>query len=89
MEQVSTNALQHAQELHRSLSISDRDWHRLKADRHRRAAEQLSAALQLLLQQGADADGAVLELLSAGRWLRREQRDPGCPRSSSTQAQAG
>ena len=90
MEQVSTSALQHAQELHRSLSISDRDWHRLKADRHRRAAEQLSAALQLLLQQGADADGAVLELLdSAGRWLRREQRDPGCPRSSSPQAQAG
>ena len=46
--------------------------------------------LQLLLQQGAEADEAVLELLdSAGRWLRREQRDPGCPRSSTKQAQAG
>ncbi|MEB3177052.1 MAG: DUF6439 family protein [Synechococcus sp.] len=87
MEQVSTAALEQAQELHRSLSISDRDWHRLKADRHRRAAEQLSAALQLLLQQGASGDAAVLELLdSAGRWLRREQRDPGCPHATKPQA---
>jgi hypothetical protein len=87
MEQVSATALEQAMELHRSLSISDRDWHRLKADRHRRAAEQLSAALQLLLLQGANGDADVLALLdSAGRWLRREQRDPGCPRSSTNQA---
>ena len=65
--------------LQRQLAISERDWHRLKAD-HRRAAEQLSAALLLLLRSGAQADGDVVALLeSAQRWIKREQRDPGCP----------
>jgi hypothetical protein len=34
-----------AQQLQRSLSIDDRQWHRLKRRRSRRAAEQLAAAL--------------------------------------------
>ena len=82
MEQASATVQQLARDLHNALSIGDRDWHRLKGDRHRRAAEQLAAALQQLLLQGPRGDEDVLDLLqSAQRWLRREQRDPGCPRS--------
>lgn len=40
-----------AQQLQRCLSISDRDWHALKAQRNRRAAEQLAGALVLLLAE--------------------------------------
>ena len=80
MEGLSEDQLQLAESLQRQLAISERDWHRLKSDRHRRAAEQLSAALLLLLRSGAQADGDVVALLeSAQRWIKREQRDPGCP----------
>ena len=80
MEGLSEDQLHLAETLQRQLAISERDWHRLKTDRHRRAAEQLSAALLLLLRSGAEADGDVVALLeSAQRWIKREQRDPGCP----------
>jgi hypothetical protein len=52
-----------AQKLQRSLSIDDRQWHRLKSQRSRRAAEQLAAAL----------------VEHALGWLRAEISDPGCP----------
>ena len=65
MEQISASVQQLARELHGALSIGDRDWHRLKSDRHHRAAEQLAAALQILLLQGAEGDQAVLELLQS------------------------
>ena len=80
MPGASQEQLQLAEALQRQLVINERDWHRLKSDRHRRAAEQLSAALLLLIRSGAQADADVLALLeSAQRWLKREQRDPGCP----------
>ena len=80
MEGLSEDQLHLAETLQRQLAISERDWHRLKTDRHRRAAEQLSAALLLMLRSGAQADGDVVALLeSAQRWIKREQRDPGCP----------
>ena len=73
--------------LQRLLAINDRDWHALKAQRPRRAAEQLAAALVLLL--GSDDPHArpmtearlqAIELVehSLG-WLRAELSDPGCP----------
>lgn len=80
MPGASQEQLQLAEALQRQLVINERDWHRLKSDRHRRAAEQLSAALLLLIRSGAQADADVLALLeSAQRWIKREQRDPGCP----------
>ena len=80
MEGLNDDQLQLAESLQRQLAISERDWHRLKSDRYRRAAEQLSAALLLLMRSGAQADGDVVALLeSAQRWIKREQRDPGCP----------
>jgi DnaJ-domain-containing protein 1 len=80
-------ALELAEQLQRRLAIQDRDWHRLKAQRPRRAAEQIAAALVQLL--AADQPGRATptaareratELLDhALAWLRREISDPGCP----------
>ena len=41
-----------AKELHRCLSLGDRDWHRLKTDADRRGAELMAAALSQLIQGG-------------------------------------
>ncbi len=76
-----------AEALQRQLSISDRDWHALKGQRSRRGAEQLAAALAVLLSGDAphqraptqarrDAIALVEHALS---WLRAEISDPGCP----------
>ncbi len=80
-------ALVLAQRLQRSLTIDDRQWHRLKTQRPRRAAEQLAAALVQLL--AADdpkssaptrARGEAIALVDhALGWLRSEVSDPGCP----------
>ena len=81
-------ALEQAIALQRQLCIAERDWHRLKQQRSRRAAEQLAAALVQLLggepcgsADGAEAQQRSLELLEhASRWLRGELSDPGCGR---------
>jgi hypothetical protein len=80
-------ALDLAQRLQRSLTIDDRQWHRLKSQRPRRAAEQLAAALVQLL--AADEPGkpaptrareeACALVEHALGWLRSEISDPGCP----------
>jgi len=76
-----------AQQLQRSLSIDDRQWHRLKSQRSRRAAEQLAAALVQLLAGDdprasrptpARQDATALVEHALG-WLRAEIRDPGGP----------
>jgi hypothetical protein len=76
-----------AQQLQRSLSIDDRQWHRLKSQRSRRAAEQLAAALVQLLAADdpkasrptpARQDATALVEHALG-WLRAEISDPGCP----------
>jgi hypothetical protein len=80
-------ALDLAQQLQRSLTIDDRQWHRLKTQRPRRAAEQLAAALVQLLAADApetpkptrareEASALVEHALG---WLRSEISDPGCP----------
>lgn len=81
------DALPLAQQLHRSLSIGERDWHALKSQRPRRAAEQLAAALVQLLARdtptNAAAGGARQEAIAllehALGWLKAEVSDPGCP----------
>ncbi len=80
-------ALPLAERLHRQLSIGDRDWHALKHQRSRRAAEQVAAALVQLLAADQPAAGAATEgrrsaialLENAQAWLRAEISDPGCP----------
>ena len=76
-----------AEQLQRRLVISDRDWHALKAQRSRRAAEQLAGALVQLLgaddpaatRVGEARERAIALTTSALAWLKGELRDPGCP----------
>ncbi|MFM7311744.1 MAG: DUF6439 family protein [Cyanobium sp.] len=77
-----------ARALHGQLQISDRQWHALKGQPQRRAAEQLAAALVVLLDPsnppGAAQPGPLrvqaTELVGhALGWLKGELRDPGCP----------
>ncbi|MEX1323659.1 MAG: DUF6439 family protein [Synechococcaceae cyanobacterium] len=80
-------ALPLAESLHRELAIDGHDWHALKAQRARRGAEQLSAALVQLLsaddpQRNAGTPGrdrAIALVEHALLWLRAEISDPGCP----------
>ncbi len=80
-------AREQAVALQRSLSIGDRDWHALKRQRPRRAAEQISAALvQLLsgddptaLAPTAAREQAIALLEHSLAWLKAELSDPGCP----------
>lgn len=79
--------LAQAEALQRSLVIGDRDWHRLKGQRSRRAAEQLAAALVQLVAADDPAqpattparERAIALTEHALAWLRAELRDPGCP----------
>jgi hypothetical protein len=73
--------------LQRLLAIGDREWHALKRQRPRRAAEQLAAALVQLLegddprrsQAGAARAQAIALVEHALGWLKAELSDPGCP----------
>lgn len=79
--------LEQAVGLQRRLALGDRDWHALKGQRARRGAEQVAAALVLLLagddpaaRQPTPARQQAIELLEHGLgWLRGELSDPGCP----------
>lgn len=77
-----------ARQLHAQLQIGDRDWHALKAQPQRRAAEQLAAALVQLLADsnppaaataGPQRQEAIALVEHALGWLQGERRDPGCP----------
>ena len=69
-----------ATDLHNKLVLNDRNWHKFKSDKSRRAAELLSGALVQLLHGGSHKD--VEEFASqAIRWLKGEVKDPGCPKS--------
>jgi hypothetical protein len=76
-----------AEQLQQRLAIGDRDWHALKTQRPRRAAEQIAAALVQLLAADDPTrpapsearDHAVALLENALAWLRAEISDPGCP----------
>jgi hypothetical protein len=79
-------ALPLAEQLQRHLAITDRDWHALKHQRPRRAAEQIAAALVQLLaaddpSQALPSEArerAIILLEHALAWLKREISDPGC-----------
>ncbi|MCP9774617.1 hypothetical protein KBY58_05500 [Cyanobium sp. HWJ4-Hawea] len=76
-----------AEQLQRQLVIGERDWHALKHQRPRRGAEQLAAALVLLLHgdepghsRPTEARERAIALTEhALQWLRAEVSDPGCP----------
>lgn len=65
-----------AQALMQKLAITDKDWHRLKANRKARASEQTAAALILLLKD--QPDEAIARLQQAIGWLDRSISAPPC-----------
>ncbi len=70
------SALELAQALATKLSITDRDWHRLKANRVARAQEQAANALVLLVKE--QPVEALLRLQQASGWLDRSVSAPPC-----------
>lgn len=66
-----------AQALAARLAISERDWHRLKANRSARAGEQAAAALVFLLKN--QPEEALPRLNQAAGWLDRSISAPPCP----------
>jgi Family of unknown function (DUF6439) len=70
------SALELAQALTAKLSITDRDWHRLKSNRPARAQEQVATALILLLKD--QPEEALLRLQQATGWLDRSISAPPC-----------
>jgi hypothetical protein len=71
------DALELAQALLEQLTITDRDWHRLKSNRNARAREQVAAALVFLLKD--QPEEALLRLKQATGWLDRSISAPPCP----------
>ncbi|WAL62625.1 DUF6439 family protein [Thermocoleostomius sinensis] len=66
-----------AQALAERLAIAPGDWHRLKANRNARAAEQAAIALVYLLNQHPEE--ALARLQQASGWLDRSISAPPCP----------
>jgi hypothetical protein len=75
LDHVST--LELAQALLERLTITDHDWHRLKANRTARAREQSAAALLFLLKE--QPQEALVRLQQAVGWLDRSVSAPACP----------
>ena len=66
-----------AQALMERLTITEKDWHRLKANRNARASEQVAAALVFLVNQ--QPQEALARLHQATGWLDRTISAPPCP----------
>jgi hypothetical protein len=79
------STLELAQILAERLSISDRDWHRLKSNRKARAIEQSAAALVYLLKENPEE--ALPRLQQAVGWLDRSISAPPCPTHGDRKAQ--
>jgi len=65
-----------AQALMTKLTITDKDWHRLKSNRKARASEQAIAALVFLLKN--QPEEALPRLQQAVNWLDRSISAPPC-----------
>jgi hypothetical protein len=70
------SALELAQALSEKLTITDRNWHRLKNDRKARSREQIAVALVFLLKD--QPEEALLRLQQASGWLDRSISAPPC-----------
>ena len=67
-------------ELHALLSLNNNNWHQLKGDSNRRAAELLSGAIVQLLSEGKQSD--IEDLINQSmRWVKGELKAPGCPQN--------
>ncbi len=74
----SAKAKELSRELLYELRITEKDWHKLKGDPDRRAAEQLAGAIIQLLH-GAERSEVQNITQQAILWLKREICPPKCP----------
>ncbi|ABX08655.1 DUF6439 family protein [Prochlorococcus marinus] len=65
-------------ELHSELTLSNKNWHQLKNNSERRAAELLISAIAQIINGGETSDIQSL-IHQALLWLNKEIKDPGCP----------
>ena len=67
-----------ARKLHSKLKLDNTNWHQLKNNPDRRAAELISGAIVQLISEGQPDD--VLDLLTQSRkWIKGEIKAPKCP----------
>jgi len=65
-------------ELYLKISLNNRNWHQLKTNSDRRAAELLTSALAQIINKGKKED--VISLIEQSlKWVKNEVKDPGCP----------
>ena len=64
-------------QLHNSITIKSDEWHKLRTNNKRRAAEQLSAALVQLINNG-ESEEVLIKIEQSILWLRSEIKDQGC-----------
>ena len=65
-------------QLYLSISLNNKNWHKLKNNPDRRAAELLVSALAQIVNQGKSEDVTTL-IEQALKWAKNEIKDPGCP----------
>ena len=64
--------------LHEELILNNHDWHKLKTNKNRRAAELLTSAISQIINNGKQTDIEAL-IEQSLRWIKEEVKDPGCP----------
>ena len=73
-----SGAKEKVKDLHKELSIGHINWHKLKSNRRRRAAEFIISGLSQLMNEGDPEEISQL-LLQAIKWSKGEVKDLGCP----------
>ena len=63
--------------LHQSITIKNEEWHLLRSNKNRRAAEHLSAALVQLINNG-ETNEILIKIEQSILWLKDEIKDQGC-----------
>ncbi len=77
MTRWPSNAKETAIELHSQLKLDDTNWHQLKSNSERRAAELLSGAIVQLLSGGKPSE--IEQLINQSvKWIKREIKAPSC-----------
>ena len=65
-------------DLHSQLMINEKNWHKLKNNKYRRASELLVSALSQIANNGEEKD--IKEIIEQSLlWIKEEIKDPGCP----------
>ncbi len=64
--------------LHSELALNNNNWHELKTNNSRRAAELLISALSQIIKNGSKDDIEAL-IEQSLLWIKGEIKDPGCP----------